>query len=112
MDKPIPPNTMVTALEQTEASRKLERAIQDCVTEINENGDFEILFWYSRGEINDRSLTGLNAQEEETQVGSGKLNYHIVEMKPMNTDYNETGCVTTDLGRHLQTMKFKVGDNL
>ena len=72
MDKPIPPNTMVTGLEQTEASKKLDEAIENCIAEINENGGFKVLLWYSRGEINDQSLIGLNAQEEQTQVGSGK----------------------------------------
>ena len=112
MDRPIPPNTMVTALEQTEAAKQLDIAIDKCLAEVNENGGFEVLLWYSRGEISDVSLLGLNAQEEETHVGSGKINYHIVEIKPMNEAFSDTGCVVTELGRRLQSMKFRVGEQL
>ena len=52
MDRDIPPNTMVTALEQTEASKELEKSIDDCIGEINQNDGFEVLLWYSRGEMN------------------------------------------------------------
>ena len=69
---------MVTVLEQTETLRKLDNVIENCIAEINENGGFEVLWWYSHGEINNRSLIALNAQEEQTQAGSGKVKYLIV----------------------------------
>ena len=82
MDKAIPPNTKVTSLEQTNTSEKLEEAIENCAEFINENGRFQVLLWYSRGEINDQSLISLNAQDN-AQVDSGRINYHIVSMEPM-----------------------------
>ena len=111
MDKPLPPNTMVSALEQTEATEKLEIAIDKCLDEINENDGFEVVLWYSRGEINDTSLVGLNVQESEGQVSSGKMTYHTVEIRPMNDDYTEMGCLTSVKGKRLQEMKFKISDN-
>ena len=64
MDRPIPPNTHVTPLEQTDTSEVLDQDISDCVDTINENGGFQVVLWYSRREINDQSLVGLNAQED------------------------------------------------
>lgn len=112
MDKPIPPNTMVTALEQTEATQALEKAIEDCMREVNENRGFEVLLWYTKGSITDKSLIGINVPEEESQVSSGKINYHIVQIKPMNPEYNQTGRIESHLGERLQQLKFHVGEHL
>ena len=71
---------------------------------INDNGGFEVLLWYSRGEINDQSLVSLNVQEEG-QVGSGRIVYHIVEIKPMNRNFLH---VNTALGLSLKTWSFGV----
>ena len=110
-DKPLPPNTMVSALEQTEATEKLEMAIDKCLDEINGNDGFEVVLWYLRGEINDTSLVGLNVQESEGQVSSGKMTYHTVEIRPMNDDYTEMGCLTSAKGKRLQEMKFRISEN-
>ena len=112
MDKPIPPNTMVTALEQTEATQALERSIEECIGEVNENGGFEVLLWYTKGNITDKSLIGINVPEEESQVSSGKINYHIVQIKPMKYEYSDTGCITSELGGRLHQLKFRVADYL
>ena len=111
MDKPLPPNTMVSAVEQTEATMKLEISIDKCVEEINDDGGFEVVLWYSRGEINDTSLIGLNVQEAEGQVSSGKMTYHMVEIRPMNDDYTKMGCLNTTNGKRLQRKKFCISDN-
>ena len=73
---------------------------------INNNSGFEITMWYSRGEINDQALVGLKGQEG-TQVDAGKINYHIVKIKPENTNFKNN---RTILGRQLESIKFKVGD--
>jgi hypothetical protein len=109
MDKVIPPNTTVASLEQTEETGILEEAIENCLSLINDNGGFEVLLWYSRGAINDQSLVGLNVQEEEGQVDSGKIVYHVVEIKPMNRNFWHEN---TALGSSLKNMQFKVGSNL
>mmetsp|Transcript_3325 Transcript_3325/g.4653 ORF Transcript_3325/g.4653 Transcript_3325/m.4653 type:complete len:232 (-) Transcript_3325:137-832(-) len=108
MDKPIPPNTKVTSLEQTLASQTLEEAIENCVDFINENGGFQVTLWYSRGEINDQSLIGLNAQDN-TQVDSGRINYHIVSLLPMDRNLLNH---TSEYGQLLHQLKFDVGSIL
>ena len=40
IDKPILPNTKVTALEQTKARKRLNESIEKCVEFINEHGGF------------------------------------------------------------------------
>ena len=82
---------------------------ESCVEMINDTGGFEIVLWYSRGEINDRSLVGLNAPDDEGQVGAGRMTYHIVEIVPMNDDLLN---VSTSLDRELHKNKFNVGLHL
>ena len=66
MDRPIPPNTSISSLELTEATESLDEAVANCIEMINDAG-FEIVLWYSRGEINNRSLVGLNTQDDEVK---------------------------------------------
>ena len=58
-DKYFPQNVPVTALEHTDASYNLEDATENCVYFINDHGGFTVVMWYSRGEINDKSLIGM-----------------------------------------------------
>lgn len=109
MDKPIPPNTTIAALEQTEATLRLEEAIERCIECINRHQGFQVTLWYSRGEINDRSLIGLNTTEDEAQVDAGKMSYHVVEVKAMHENFDHE---ITALGMTLKNMKFNVGENL
>ena len=77
---------------------------------MNNNGGFTFVVWYSRGEINDTSLIGMETQDEEGKVlDSGKIKYHIVQIIPTNRDIIEKGNV---LNNQLNDLKFKVGDNL
>ena len=82
----------MTALEQTDASAVLEEAIDDCVEFINDNGRFQIVLWYSGGEINDQSLVRLNTWED-AQVNTGKMNYHVVQIlvPAVNVEFKQTG---------------------
>ena len=95
------------AFEITGAGDKLEEAIKNSIEQINNNNNFEVVLWYSCGEINDQALVGLKGQEG-TQVDAGKINYHIVKIKPENTNFKNN---RTILGRQLESVKFKVGDN-
>ena len=108
MDRALPSNTNITMLEQTSASENIEEAIENCLDHINGNGGFDVLFWYSRGEINDQSLVGLNAQGGETQVVAGRTNKHIVFIKPTHRDFYNP---TSRLSRRLSDFSFKVGEN-
>ena len=108
MDGPLPPNTNVSSLEQTESAFVLEDAIENCVNYINQHDGFQVVLWFSRGEINDQSLVGLNAQEE-AQVDAGRLNYHIIEILPMDFDILDRN---TLFGRSLNRLKFRIGSDL
>ena len=101
---PIATNTHIAALEHTEASDDIEDAIDSCINLINLNGRFTVVFWYSRGEINDQSLIGMNLRDE-MQVDSGKINYHVIQIIPTNRDFLDE---TTPLGRQLWELKYDV----
>ena len=107
IDRPIPPNIIVTAFEYTNAGDNLKEAIDYCVEIINDNDGFQVVIWFSRGDINDRTGVALNIQEG-TQVDAGKITYHIVTIKPEKMNLNDN---RTILSSQLESMKFKIGDN-
>ena len=79
---------------------------------INNNGDWTVIGWYKRGSIKDRSLiesTGgsnsTNNANEDTTVGSGNLNFHVVELLPTNQTLLDKNSY---LGAILDAMKFDV----
>ena len=108
MDRPMPPNTMASALERAQASNNLEDCMTECLDFINEEGGFQVALWHSRGEINDQSLVGMNTQDG-ANVDAGKMNYHIVEIIPADHSIMNRH---TALGQSLNMKKFKVGNNL
>ena len=109
LDKQFPQNVPVTALEHTDASDALEDSIDLCVDFVNENGGFTVVVWYTRGEINDKSLIGLNTQNDEGQADAGKLNYHIVQILPTNRNFLMDG---HEMKNQLNQLKFKVSEHL
>ena len=52
--------------------------------------------WYSRDEINYKSLIGMTTQSDEVQVDAGKMNYHIIKILP-------TYANIIKIGNHLNT---------
>ena len=109
MTGPFPPNLELSALEHTEASYKLKQCMKECIELINDNEGFEVVLWYSRGEINDLSLTGMNTGQEAEKTDSGKLNYHVVSIRPLEKDFLDPN---TFLGDILAATKFDVEANL
>ena len=99
---------MVSALERTQASNNLEECMTECIDFINEHRGFQVVLWYSRDEINDQSLVGMNTQDG-AHVDAGKMNYHVEENNPI--DHNIMNRHTA-LGQSLIMKKFKVGNNL
>ena len=96
-------------MEHTDASDALEDSIDLCVDFVNENGGFTVVVWYTRGEINDKSLIGLNTQNDEGQADAGKLNYHIVQILPTNRNFLMDG---HEMKNQLNQLKFKVSEHL
>ena len=107
MDRPIPPNIVVTSFENTDVGDNLEDAIEQCVDLINENGGFQVTLWYTRGEINDQALVGMNAPDN-AQVDAGRINYHVVTLEPDNRSFKDSNSL---LATQLKNLKFNVGDN-
>ena len=103
MDAPIPPNTVITTL-----ASDINESLENCIDYINDNGGFQIVLWYSRGEINDLSLVGLNAQEG-AQVDAGRMNYHVVYVQPMRKKILDN---STTLGNELALQKFCEANHL
>ena len=91
---------------------ELEDCIEDVVEFVNDNGGWTVVGWYKRGAIKDRSLiessssnNTTNGNNEDVTVGSGKLNFHIVELMPTNQAILDRN---TDLGMGLQQQKFDI----
>ena len=88
----IPPTVRKSSLSHApDLFWNLEFAIEEVVDFINENGGWTVVGWYKRGSIKDRSLiesTGSSNSasnaNEDTTVGSGNLNFHVVELLPTN----------------------------
>ena len=79
---------------------------------VNINGGWTIIGWYSRGIINDKTLTGLinnstnnNQNDAEIQVDGGDLTYHFCKIVPTDTSILDT---STYHGEELNGMKFDV----
>ena len=58
-DTYFPQTVSVIALEHTDASDNPEYAIENSVDFINNHGGYTVVMWYSRKEINDKSLIGM-----------------------------------------------------
>ena len=109
----IPPTVRKSSLSQSsDHFWELETAIENVVNFVNENGGWTVIGWYKRGSIKDRSLiesTGsnniTNNSNEGTTVGSGNLNFHVVELLPTNQELLDK---TTYLGADLDELKFDV----
>lgn len=103
----IPADTRESSLQFTDAFFTLESTVDQVIDFINENGGFTVFGWYKRGIINDTSLVGMNTgnNNEEIQVDSGNINFHIVQLVPTNRDFHD---FTSVLGVRLQRMKFDI----
>ena len=95
-------------------------ALEIFIQFINDNGGFTVVGWYNRGVINDKSLVSsrninnangrnisenYNTNEEDMQVDSGEISYHIVSINPK---YHKFMDPTSQLGRYLGRLKFNV----
>ena len=65
--------------------------------------------WYSRGEVNDKSLIGMETKINKGQVDAGRMNYHIIQILPTNANILKRG---NQLNTELNELKFKVVDHL
>jgi hypothetical protein len=79
MKKPFSSTTRFNLLDYTPAYFALQTAADDVLTYINGNGGFTVIGWYKRGEIND-----VSNEDNQNEVESGDIGYHIVSIYPTN----------------------------
>ena len=116
----IPGSVKLYMLQITNAYIEIIESITNCVNLINENGGFTVIGWYKKGLINDKSMiaakhTGVGTVsgsnnnntnvDEDIQVESGEISYHIVHIIPTNKDFLDPN---TRLGLRLKGKKFDV----
>ena len=91
-------------------------SMERCIELINNNGGFTVVGWYKRGVINDKSMITTNANantsnnpslnnNDDVQIDSGDISYHIVHISPTDKNFLES---TSVLGTRLNALKFDV----
>ena len=104
LKKRLPSTITVNALTMTQEYFDIETAITNVVNLVNENGGWTVTGWYKRGLITDKSLLEVPPSNVvSTEVASGQINYHIVQLLPTNGDFMVGG---TDLYSELQLKKY------
>ena len=114
LNQRLPPSVKVSALNMTDEYFDLLDCITRAIDYINDHGGFTVVGWYRRGIINDRSLVvsnnnntnyNQNHNAEDIQVGSGEINYHVVELYPTDRSHLDRQSAR---GIVLNTKKFDV----
>ena len=104
LKKRLPSNVTVNALTITQEYFDIEDGITNVVKLVNDNGGWTVTGWYKRGLITDKSLLEVPPSNVvSTEVASGQINYHIVQLLPSNEDFMVGG---TDLYNELQLKKY------
>ncbi len=90
--------------------------IEEIITFVNEHGGWTVIGWYSRGVINDRTLTGVtntnstsgtnNTNNTEVQVDGSGLTFHFVKIIPTDSTVLNRNSYA---GGRYDSMKFDVG---
>ena len=97
LNRDFPIGVQANDLQLSEAFWLLGDSIQESIKFVNENGGWTVIGWYSRGLINDRTLTGLinngssttsttNLNNVEIQIDGADLTYHFCKIVPTNAD--------------------------
>ena len=90
--------------------------INNIINLVNRNGGWTIIGWYSRGVINDRTLTTLipssskstaNQPNQAIQIDGGELNYHFCKIIPTDSSFFKEN---TFLGQQLHQLKYNVNE--
>lgn len=101
----IPREVMAQMLQGTNLGMDLEDCIVAIIEFINEHDGFTVIGWIKRGLINDQSLVGNPADQEENRVHAEHVSMHVTQIIPTNRDLLDR---TTNLGRELHALKFNV----
>ena len=100
----LPSTVTASALTMTQEYFDIEEAIADVIGFVNENGGWTVIGWYKRGIITDKSLLEVPPSNVvSTEVASGLINYHIVQLLPTNNEFMNKN---SDLYFQLQQKKY------
>ena len=100
----LPSTVTVSALTMTQEYFDIEEAIADVIGFVNENGGWTVIGWYKRGVITDKSLLEVPPSNVvSTEVASGLINYHIVQLLPTNNEFMQKN---SDLYLQLHQRKY------
>ena len=84
----LPSTVTASALTMTQEYFDIEESIADVIGFVNENGGWTVIGWYKRGIITDKSLLEVPPSNVvSTEVASGLINYHIVQLLPTNNEF-------------------------
>ena len=121
----FPSSLRAELLQMTEEYWNLCTAIDDVVEHVNQHGGWTVMGWYKKGMITDQSMVSEDnsnnrqnnrnggTNQEETQVESGLINYHVCQLRPANSGYfSETNPLSNQLAnRKYQVARLNGGDN-
>ena len=118
LNRDFPIGIQSNDLQLSESFWHLGDTIEEIIDFINDKGGWTIIGWYSRGVINDRTLTGVmnntsntssnstnNGNNSEVQVDGSELNYHFVKIIPTDSTLLNRN---SHLGAVYNTLKFDV----
>ena len=120
----IPSGVRISALRISDAYWGIQKTVRNVVKYINENGGWTVVGWYKRGVISDRSLleprstssagptpatnnSAASSTNVDSEVGSGQVGFHIVELAPTDSTYIQAGTLKFNT---LKTKKFDVSN--
>ena len=117
----FPISIQANDLQLSDAYWRLGDTIEEIISFVNDRGGWTIVGWYSRGVINDRTLTGVidnsttsttnqarTTNNAEVQVDGSDLTYHFCKIIPTDQTLNNK---ESHDGGQLKNLKFDV-DNL
>lgn len=120
----FPSSLRAESLQMTEEYWNMCSAIENIVEHVNQNGGWTVMGWYKKGMITDQSMISEDnsnyrqnnrngSNQEETQVESGVINYHICQLRPTNDGYfNDTNVLSQELmNRKFQIARLNGGGN-
>ena len=116
LNRDFPIGVQSNDLQLSDAFWDLGETIEDIVTFVNGHGGWTVIGWYSRGVINDRTLTGVmntnstagtnNVNNAEVQVDGSGLTFHFVKIIPTDSTLLNRNSYA---GGRYDEMKFDVG---
>ena len=106
----LPGALRISALRSSESFWDIEDQIEKVIKYVNSNLGWTVIGWYKRGVINDKSLLSSTTNHtmnnnENTEVGSGKVNFHVTQLLPSDKNLLDTN---HEKGIELNDLKYDI----